>query len=114
MRELDNFYLQLDEPNKSCLLALRDIILSQDENITVAWKYKTPFFCYKGKVLCYFWIHKKTKFPYIGIVRGNQMEHPALLLENRSRIKTMLFDPNEDLPLETLEDVLKQALNLYK
>jgi hypothetical protein len=31
---LDTFYLTKEEPNKSCLLALRDIILAQDPDIT--------------------------------------------------------------------------------
>ena len=30
----DNFYLDKKEPNKSCLLAMRDILLSCDKNIT--------------------------------------------------------------------------------
>ncbi|MDB5250279.1 MAG: hypothetical protein JWQ40_4673 [Segetibacter sp.] len=34
MRELDDFYLQQDEPIKGCLLALREIILSQDKNVS--------------------------------------------------------------------------------
>ena len=29
MKEIDNFYLQLDEPGQGCLLALRKIIISE-------------------------------------------------------------------------------------
>ena len=39
LKELDKFYLELEEPNKSCLQALRDIIMLLDENITTTWKY---------------------------------------------------------------------------
>ena len=53
MKALDDFYLQQNEPVKSCLLALREIILSQDADITNALKYGMPFFCYKGKMFCY-------------------------------------------------------------
>ncbi|CAH0996404.1 hypothetical protein EMA8858_02536 [Emticicia aquatica] len=114
MKEIDNFYLQLDEPNKSCLLALRDIILSQDQEISAEWKYNLPFFCYKGKMFCYLWIRPKTNQPYLGIVEGKYFDHPALLAEKRSRIKIMLFEPNEDLPIETIEMIIQQAINLYK
>ncbi|WP_435353307.1 DUF1801 domain-containing protein [Emticicia sp. SJ17W-69] len=114
MKELDDFYLQLDEPNKSCLLALRDIILAQDKDITVAWKYKLPFFCYKEKMFCYLWIRPKTKHPYIGFVEGKHIEHPDLLAEKRSRIKILLFDPNEDLPIEIIETIIQKAIHLYK
>jgi hypothetical protein len=69
---LDNFYFQQEEPDKSCLLALREIILSQDTNITATWKYGMPFFCYKGKMFCYLWLHKTLHQPYIGIVEGER------------------------------------------
>ena len=114
MRELDNFYLQQDEPTKGTLLALREIILEQDKDVTNAWKYGMPFFCYKGKMFCYLWFHKKYKQPYIGIVEGKRFDEPFLIQEVRSRMKIMLLDPNEDLPLQTIENILQKAINLYK
>ena len=114
MKASDNFYLQQDEPVKSCLFALKEIILSQDKDITTAWKYGMPFFCYKGKMFCYLWVHKKYKQPYIGIVEGKHIHHPDLVIEKRARMKIMLFDPNKDLPINTIKSVLQQALDLYK
>jgi len=114
LKELDNFYLQQDEPTKGCLLALRQIILSQDKEITNTWKYGMPFFCYKGKMFCYLWYHKKHKQPYIGIVEGNRFDEPFLIQEKRSRMKIMLLDPNEDLPLTTINYLLQKTLNLYR
>ena len=114
MRELDNFYLHQDEPVKGTLLALREIILQQDKDVTNAWKYGMPFFCYKGKMFCYLWFHKKHKQPYIGIVEGKRFDEPFLIQEDRSRMKIMLLDPNKDLPLKTIKNILQKALNLYK
>jgi hypothetical protein len=114
MRDLDNFYLKQDESIKSCLLALKEIILSQDEEIIKAWKYGMPFFCFRGKMFCYLWVHKKYKQPYIGIVEGNRFNHPALIAEKRSRMKIMLFDPDKDLPIDTINSILQEALNFYK
>ena len=114
MKELDNFYLKQDEPVKGCLLALKQIILSQDKEVSNTWKYGMPFFCYKGKMFCYLWYHKKHKQPYIGIVEGSRFDEPFLIQEKRSRMKIMLLDPNEDLPLQTIDNILKKALNLYR
>lgn len=112
--ELDNFYLKKEEPVKSCLLALRDIILAHDKNFTAEWKYKLPFFYYKGKMCCYLWIHKRFNQPYIGFVNGNMLNHPQLITEKRAQMKIMLFDPNKDLPIKTIKLILKQTLDLYK
>jgi hypothetical protein len=70
LRAIDNYFLQKEEPIKSYLLALREIILKHDKNITEAWKYGMPFYCYLGKMFCYLWTHKKYKQPYLGIVEG--------------------------------------------
>lgn len=113
IKEIDNFYLKQEEPVRSCLLALKDIILSQDAEITNVLKYGMPFFCYKQKMFCYLWIHKKYKQPYLGMVEGTRLDHPKLIAEKRSRMKIMLFDSNEDLPIEAIEVLLKKAINLY-
>lgn len=114
MSNLTNFYLKHEEPNKSCLLALKDIILNQDTEITNEMKYGMPFFCYKGKMFCYLWVHKKHQQPYLGIVEGNRINHPDLIIEKRSRMKIMLLDPNRDLPIALIEDILQQSLHLYR
>ena len=114
MKTLDDFYLKYEEPTRSCLLALRTIILAEDRNVTPAFKYGMPFFCYHGKMFCYLWVHKKHKQPYLGLVEGKQIDHPELLIEKRSKMKIMLFNPYEDLPLKTVKDLLKQAVHLCK
>ncbi|MFT3680645.1 MAG: DUF1801 domain-containing protein [Ferruginibacter sp.] len=114
MNALENFYEQQGEPVKSCLLGLKAIILKQDKDITAAWKYGMPFFCYKGKMFCYLWIHKKYKQPYIGIVEGKHFNESFLIQEARSRMKILLLDPNKDLPLKNIEVILHKAIDLYK
>ncbi len=114
MREIDNFYLQQKEPLKSFLLAMREIILAQDNAITVEWKYSMPFFCYKGKMFCYLWVQKKLHQPYLGIVEGKRLDHPGLIQEKRSRMKIMLMDAAKDIPIKTIETILQMALDLYR
>jgi len=114
MKQLDDFYLNQKEPIKGIFLALKKIILKQDLDITNTLKYGMPFFSYKGKMFCYLWIHKKIKQPYIGIVEGKYFDEPFLIQENRSRMKIMMFDVNEDLPLNQIEAIIQKALNLYK
>ena len=113
MREIDLFYLQKEEPIRGCLQFLRQHILNFDENITEAWKYRMPFFCYKGKMFCYLWVHKKNGRPYIGVVEGKKIDHPGLIIEGRARMKIFLLDPNADLPIVTINYILKTAIGFY-
>ncbi|RYE20439.1 MAG: DUF1801 domain-containing protein [Sphingobacteriales bacterium] len=114
MKPLDNFYQKLQEPDKGCLLAMRDIILQLDEHITHELKYGMPFFCFKGKMFCYTWVHKKYKLHYLGIVEGQYIDHPQLLTEKRARMKILLLDANSDIPVSTIKTLLQQALELYR
>ena len=114
MKELDNYYLNHKEPNRSCLLALRSIIVSQGEHISEILKWGIPCFCFKKKMFCYLSTDKKTGEPYILMVEGKYLEHPALEKGNRSRMKILRIDPNKDLPIQTIEPILTTALNLYR
>lgn len=108
------YYLNLDEPNKSCLLALRDIILQYNELITETKKYNMPCFIYKKKAFCYLWTDKKTNEPYILFVDGNKLNHPELEVGNRSRMKILKINPIQDIPIETVKSILKGAISLHK
>ena len=110
---LDHFYLSQPEPTRSCLMALKEIILHFDLQVTEEWKYRLPFFYYNGKMFCYLWIEKKSRQPYIGIVKGGMIEHPSLIQEKRAKMKVMFIDPALDLPVEQIQSVLTLARQFY-
>ncbi len=112
--ELYQYYLNHEEPQKSCLLTLRDIILKQDKDISETVKYGMPCFCYKKKMFCYLWTDSKTKEPYILFVEGKLLNHPELETGNRSRMKILRINPTEDLPVNLIESLLNEALDLYR
>lgn len=114
MQEIQHFYLNQKEPNKSCLLALRHIILQQDADVSETIKYGMPCFCYRKKAFCYLWTDKRTTFPYLLMVEGNHLDHVQLEAGQRLRMKTLPIDPQEDLPIDTIESILTAALNLYR
>lgn len=111
---IDDYVLQKEESIKSCLQFLREHILKQNANITEAWKYGMPFYCYNKKMFCYLWVHKKYRQPYIGIVEGNNISHPDLVMEKRARMKILLIDPAKDIPLKKVDAILKAVLALYR
>ena len=114
MHDLAQFYLNLTEPNKSCLLTLRDIILNTDCHVTETLKYGMPCFCFKNKMFCYLWIDKKSQEPYILFVEGNNLDHPMLEAGSRKRMKTLPVPANQDLPIETIQQLFNEALDLYR
>lgn len=114
LNDLDQYYLNAEEPLRSCLFALRDIILSIDEKIIPAWKFGGPFFCFENKILCYLWVDKKKNQPYLAMYKGHLIDHPLLESEGRAMIKVMRFNADEDLPIEAIQAVLQSGLDIYK
>jgi hypothetical protein len=114
IRPIDNYFLEKPEPVKSALAFLRGHVLSLNAHLTEEWKYGMPMYCYKGKMFCYLWVHKKYGQPYIGIVEGHRLCHPDLLQEKRARMKILLIDATTDIPVEKIDAILREALTFYK
>ncbi|MDX1446319.1 DUF1801 domain-containing protein [Lishizhenia sp.] len=110
MEENINIYLKQDEPLQSCWLTLRSIIRKHDELITECVKYGSPCFLYRDKILCYLWKDKKSNQPYILFSDGNSLHHPVLDFKGRKKMKSMEVDPNKDIPIELVKEVLTQAI----
>lgn len=111
--KLYEFYNSKSEPNQSCLLVLRDIILTFHENIHETVKYGMPCFVYNKKQFCYLWTDKKTNNPYLLIVEGKNIDHPLLEQGDRKRMKILPIDPLEDIPISTIREIFTKALEFY-
>lgn len=111
--KIENYYLKQIEPNRSCLFALREIILNYSQHISEEWKYGLPSYYYKKKPFCYIWKNKKTNEPYIGIARGFLIEHESLLQGDRTRIKILPIATNKDIDIELIYVIFNLASKLY-
>ena len=114
IRELDQYYFLQEEPNRSCLLALRSLILEQDPGVTETMKWGMPCFSFKKKMFCFLWTDKKTNEPYILMVEGKHLNNPLLEKGTRSRMKILRIKAHEDIPIHIINPLLDEALNLYR
>ncbi len=113
MSSTDNFYIKQEEPNKSCFLALREIIIAAHSEINETIKYGMPCFYFKNKSMCYLWKDKKSNEPYILFVEGKLIEHPKLEQGDRKRMKVLPTLADKDLELDIIVEVLQIAVQLY-
>ena len=111
---LENFYIEQEEPQGSCFIALRSIIQQYKYPLTEHWKYGAPFFYYQKRPFCYLWLDKKTKEPYIGMSRSKDIHHPALDLGSRKAYKVMPISPHEDIPVRTIYEVFDLMIKTFE
>ncbi len=114
MKGTDTYYLNTVEPNRSCLLALRTIILDQDKMIVEFLKYNIPCFKYRDKVFCYLWIDKETKKPCLLMQDGKNINHPDLEKTKHKHIDVFRVNPEEDLPIKKIISILTKGLEFLK
>jgi hypothetical protein len=112
VQKLDDFYAQQEEPLKSCLQALRIVILNYSKHVSERWYYRLPCFFYNGKIFCYLWFDRKTQQPYIALYPGRRLTHKVLISGNRTQSKILMIDPQKDLPMKTIREIFKQAIAL--
>ena len=48
------------------------------------------------------------------MVEGKYLDHLKLEEGDRKRMKIFRVNPNKDLPLKTIKNILQKALDLYK
>ena len=110
----DHFYLDKPEPFKSCLLALRDIILDLDAALSETVKYGMPCFTLTKKPVCYLWTDKKTGEPYILFVDGKELDFDELEAGKRAKMKILSVEPKSDLPVKLIRKILKAAIARHR
>ncbi len=113
MRPIDSFYLDKEEPIKSCLLALKTIITDYNQELEPRWYYRLPCFMYKKQIFCYLWIDSKSQLPYIAIGKGIKIEHPDLILGKRTFTKLLMIHPEKDIPIKIIHHIFDMAMKLY-
>lgn len=73
-----------------------------------------PCFTLRSKPFCYLWKDKKTNWPYLLMVKGDQFDHPRLEQGKRSKMKRLLVDPETDLEVKTILEILEKAASFHK
>lgn len=109
MNPIQEYFLRIQEPQRSTLLFLRKIILESDpENLTETLSFGLPFIKYKKKMLCYFYFSKKHQKHYLSFYHGDRLNYPELISEGRKKFKILLINENEDLPLALILKILEE------
>lgn len=106
-----DFFLDHEEPVRSTVQAMRQVLLN-DPHLRESVKYGMPCFLYEEKPIVYIWLDKKEKHPYFLWVDGGKMHHPSLKRGSRKRMQIQTVDPQHDLEVDLIHEILGQAKKL--
>ena len=108
---LEYYYEKQETVTRECLLALKVIILSVDENIVHTRKYQIPFFCYKEFNLGFLWIHRKKIL--VGFVVDQKTLPQITWRRTMGRVTTIEINPMEDIPIDKIKFNFKELIRKY-
>ncbi len=108
MNKLEEYYFKQEEPFKSLFFALRDIVLSWDDQITECLKYGSPCYLYRGKIMCYHFKDKSGQ-AYVLFNYGKQLNHPLLDFKGRKSMQSVDVFLDKDIPFEGLTEIFQQS-----
>lgn len=110
LKPADDFFMRQQEPAKTCLAFLRALIMCSAAGVHEKMSYGMPFYYMGGQRFCYLWVHKATGMPYIGAVNGASIDFPGLEAGDRTRMKVYYVDPEQDVPVAEINQLLKLAI----
>jgi hypothetical protein len=115
MKPAEAYIINQPEPYRSILLNLQLIIETQIPEIELLYKWRIPFYFYKGKPFCYFNASHKRKYVDLGIVKGFQLTiyNDKLISENRSSMKSLRYYTEDEIDNTAVIEILGELRKLY-
>jgi hypothetical protein len=115
MKPAEAYILSQPEPYRSILLNLQIIIESQIPEIELLYKWKIPFYYYKGKPFCYFNASHKRMYVDLGIVKGFQLtiHQNKLIAEKRSIMKSIRYYSDDEIDSSVLVEIIQELIKFY-
>ena len=106
----ESYYLHKPEPYRSCMLALKDLILRTDSGICHERKFQIPFFTYQQKKLGYIWLNRKKLM--LGFCVDKSLVQAPDGVKAKDQYESIQIDPDVDLPVELILEKLGYYLDL--
>ena len=115
MNPAAEYILKQPEPYRSILLHLQMVIEQTIPSLELKYKWKIPFYYYKGKPFCYFNASHKKQYVDVGLVKGKLIKvHTEYLVgEKRKKMVSLRYKSMEEVGNQVLIEVLEEAKSLY-
>lgn len=109
--ELENYYFRQPELIRESLLAMREILLGMDRQISHRQRFKIPFFYYREWRLAFLWV--KDKKIMLGILTDLRSIPQNDRKSRRDEMDFIILDPNEDFPIKEISEKINDRIMYY-
>ncbi|PWA08680.1 DUF1801 domain-containing protein [Flavobacterium laiguense] len=116
MKLTDEYIYRQPEKYQVMLLHLISVFERAIPELELLFKWGMPYFYYKKKPFCYLAPNHKKGFVDVGFARGFQLKRNQdwLVDEKRNTVKSLRYFSSEAIDNAVLDDVILEAVTLYK
>lgn len=116
MRLTDEYIYRQSEEHQMILLHLISVFKREIPDLEMFFKWGMPYLYYKKRMFCYLISNSKKGFVDAGFARGFQLKRnqTSLVDEKRNTVKSLRYYSLETIDNAILEDVIREAMALYK
>lgn len=115
MKPAEEYILNQPEPYRSIIFNLQIVIENQIPDLELLYKWRIPFYYYKGKPFCFINVSHKRKYVDLGIVKGFQIKihQEQLISEKRSIMKSLRYSSFDEIDNRVLIEIIQEISELY-
>jgi hypothetical protein len=116
MKLTDEYIYRQPENHQMILMHLISVFKREIPDLEMLFKWGMPYLYYKKRMFCYLISNSKKGFVDAGFARGFQLigNQNYLVGEKRNTVKSLRYYNLEDIDNAVLENVIREAVALYK
>ncbi|GGC87246.1 hypothetical protein GCM10011508_13060 [Flavobacterium lutivivi] len=116
MKPADLYMLNQPEKYRDMIFHVVSVFEKNVPQLTLEYKWKIPYFYYKGKPFCFINVSHKRKYLDLGFNKGFQLKNNLEYLiagDGRNTFKSLRYFSLEEIDNEILISVIQEAITLY-
>ncbi len=115
MKPAEEYILRQAQEYQEILYYLVGVVEQEFPNVDLLYKWKLPFFYYKGKPAIYFNVNAKKKYVDVGFFYGSKMKKNMdyFIIGNRTVVKLLRYHKIDSIPDAILREGIREVREMY-
>lgn len=115
LKPAEEYIFKQSQEFQEILYYLKTVVEQEFPNVDLLYKWKLPFFYFKGKPVIYFNVNAKKKYVDVGFFYGSKMKKNMeyFIIGNRTVVKLLRYTKIDAIPDAILRAAIREVKALY-
>ena len=115
MKPAEEYIVKQLPQYQEILYYVMGVVEQEFSGVDLLYKWKLPFYYFKGKPVVYFNVNAKKKYVDVGFFYGSKMKKNMtyFIIGNRTVVKLLRYDKIDAIPDVILREAIREVKELY-